>query len=71
MNAAEFKQQIAAAVAKHFAEAKFNLEERRGIEVRGRIEIDEERFVDIYFSAATGKTSYALIQKKCSHLWIR
>jgi len=63
MNAAEFKQQIAVAAAKYFAEANFNLEERRGIEVRGRIEIDEETFVDIYYSAATGKTSYTLIRQ--------
>lgn len=62
MNIAEFKQQVVDAFAEHFPEAKTKLEERHGIELRCRIEIDDKTLIDVYYSATTGKTSYLLVK---------
>jgi len=56
-----FHQALMQAVEKHAPEAHVELEEKRGILLEGRLDLDRDKFVAIYFNALTGKTSYALI----------
>jgi hypothetical protein len=58
----EFKQLVTTAVAAHFPDAKISVEERRGIEIQIRVEIDETTLIDAYYSTATEKKSYALVR---------
>ncbi|MCX7838470.1 MAG: hypothetical protein N2559_03305 [Anaerolineae bacterium] len=62
MSIAEFKNRVAAALAKHLPYTTIHFEERRGTEIRGHVHIDDVTRIEIYYSAITGKTSYALIQ---------
>ncbi len=62
MTLADFRRDLVAAIEMYFPHAKWNLSERRGIELQARLEIDARRFISIYHSAATDKTSYALIE---------
>jgi hypothetical protein len=59
---AEFKQQVVAAIAKYLPHLRFSFEERRGVELRCRVEVDDHTLIDVYHSAVTSKTSYALVK---------
>ncbi len=62
MTLAEFRRRVAEAIAYHFPQAKSNLTAQRGIKMRGRVEIDDTTLIDVYFNAATSKTTYALVK---------
>jgi hypothetical protein len=62
MTLAEFRRQIAEAIACRFPQAKSDFTAQRGIKIRGRVEIDASALIDVYFNAATGKTTYALVK---------
>ncbi len=62
MSLAEFRQAIVASVQRCLPQAKLVIEERRGVELRFRAEIDDVTFVGVYYSSLTEKKSFALIR---------
>lgn len=62
MSIAEFRQAVTASAKRYFSQAKLTIEERRGIELRLRVEIDEPTFISVYYSNLTEKKSYALVR---------
>jgi len=64
MTLEEFRQALVAALERHFPQAEVMLAESRGVVLTGRATLDTDTFVAIYFSALTGKTSYALIRQE-------
>lgn len=63
MSLSDFKRRLTDALTKYLPHTTIHFEERRGTEVRGRVHIDDVTRIEIYYSAVTGKTSYALIQR--------
>jgi hypothetical protein len=63
MSVAEFKQLIVTAIARYLPPIRSSFEERRGVELRDRIEVNDHTLIDVYHSAITNKTSYALVRK--------
>ena len=63
MSISDFKRRLTDALNKYLPHTTIHFEERRGTEVRGRVHIDDVTRIEIYYSAVTGKTSYALIQE--------
>lgn len=57
----EFYQALFDALARYFPEATAIFTTTRDITLTCRAEIDADTFIFVYFSALTGKTSYALI----------
>lgn len=57
----DFSQALFAALNRHFPQATVTFATTRDITLTCRAEIDADTFVVVYFSALTGKTSYALI----------
>ncbi len=62
MSVAEFRQAIVASVQRGLPQAKLVIEERRGVELRLRAEIDDATFVGVYYSSLTEKKSFTLIR---------
>ena len=61
MSVAEFRQAVTNCAEQFFPQAKIELEERRGVELRLRVHVDETTFINVYYSGLTDKKSYALI----------
>lgn len=59
----DFQQAVRKAVQRHLPRADWTLEQKRGILLDGRIELDDQTFISVYFNALTGKTSYALVRQ--------
>ena len=62
MSVAEFRQAIIASVQRSLPQAKLVIEERRGVELHLRAEIDDITFVGVYYSSLTEKKNFALIR---------
>jgi len=56
-----FHQAIISALNHHFPQSAISFTTTRDITLTCRAEIDANTFIFVYFSALTGKTSYALI----------
>jgi len=63
MSVEEFELQLRAAVSRHLTGVQIHLEMQRGIVLQGRIVVDDELFLHVYFNALTAKTIYALIHR--------
>lgn len=63
MSLEEFENRLRAAISSHLTSVQIYLEAQRGIVVQGRIVIDDELFLHVYFNALTSKTIYALIHR--------
>lgn len=58
-----FRKALLAALKRHFPHSKISVEERRGLILTCKAELNDETFIAVYFNALTGKTSYALVQR--------
>jgi hypothetical protein len=58
-----FREKLLEAIEEHAPQADLTLEEKRGIVLDGRIRLDQDTFIAVYFNALSGKTSYALIRQ--------
>ncbi|MFZ1753963.1 MAG: hypothetical protein WAU10_09475 [Caldilineaceae bacterium] len=59
----EFESNVRTAISSHLFGAQIHLEVQRRIVLQGRIVVDNELFLHIYFNALTSKTIYALIHR--------
>jgi len=57
----DFSQALFDALNRHFPQATVTFTTTRDITLTCRAEVDADTFIFIYFSALTGKTSYALV----------
>jgi hypothetical protein len=58
-----FRETLVAALNRHIPEVEVTLTESRGIVLNATANLDSDTFIAVYFSALTGKTSYALIRQ--------
>jgi len=61
----DFRQALLTALGHHFPQAEVALNESRGIVLSGRVKLDPDTFIAVYFNALTSKTGYALIRQDC------
>ena len=61
MTLTEFHRALTEAVRQHFADAELVVIEKRGISLTRRAELSTGALISVYYSALTGKTSYALV----------
>jgi hypothetical protein len=62
MTLREFRRALVAALGRHFPRAKVTIAESRSVTLTCKAELTEDTFIAVYYSALTGKTSYALIR---------
>lgn len=63
MSVEAFESRLRSAIASHLPEAQTHLAVQRAIVLQGRVVVDDDIFLHVYFNALTSKTIYALIYR--------
>lgn len=63
MTLAGFRRALETAIHLHYPDARVAITESRGITLVCRVDVADDVFLAVYFSALTGNTSYALIRQ--------
>lgn len=63
MTVEEFENRLRSAISSHLLNVQIHLEVQRSVIVQGRVVVNDELFLHIYFNALTSKTIYALIHR--------